>query len=152
MTTHFGSIQEILDFAVKREEEAAAGYARMRTMARTEPQKELLSDLENEEKKHKQLLLGLSGLKAEALNIKPVSDLRISDYTVAEPPGTDMSFQDLLLLAAKKEQKAVELYSQLLARATTPDQRKLFEFLMMQEKTHKLMLETEYDKHVLSED
>jgi len=42
----FGNIQEILDFAVKREEEAAAGYARMRAMARAESQKEMLGDLE----------------------------------------------------------------------------------------------------------
>ena len=148
----FGNIQEILDFAVKREEEAAAGYARMRAMARAESQKEMLGDLENEEKKHKELLLGLSGLKPETLAIKPVADLKISDYTVDEPPGTDMSFQDLLLLAAKKEQKAVELYTELLGRATTPDHRKLFEFLMVQEKAHKLRLETEYEKLVLSED
>ena len=148
----FGNIQDILDFAVKREEEAAAGYARMRAMARAESQKELLGDLENEEKKHKELLLGLSGLKPETLDIKPVTDLKISDYTVDEPPGADMTFQDLLLLAAKKEQKAVELYAELLGRAINPDHRKLFEFLMMQEKGHKLKLESEYEKQVLSED
>jgi rubrerythrin len=63
-----------------------------------------------------------------------------------------MDFQDLLIFAAKKEQKAMELYSDLADKSKKKEQKKLFDFLAMQEKSHKLKLETEYEKHVLWED
>jgi rubrerythrin len=149
---NFKSIQEILDFAVQREEEAAASYARLREAARDAAFKELLSELENEEKKHRQLLLGLSGLTPESLAVKPVADMMISDYLVAEPPRADMTFQDLLIVAAQKEQKAVDLYTELRRRVSDTVHMALFDFLIMQEKNHKLKLESEYEKHVLVED
>jgi len=148
---NFKNLQEILDFAIQREDEAAAAYARMREMTRDKAVRELMSDLENEEKKHKQLLQGLTGLKPESLPIQPVVDMKISDYLVAEPPGADMTFQDLLLLAAQKEQKSVDLYTDLRRRMTERDHIALFDFLVAQEKNHKLKLESEYEKHVFPE-
>ena len=148
----FGSIQEILDFAVKREEEAARAYADLQTRTTSQSLKILLAELENDEKQHKKLLLGLTGVRPSSLAIKAIPDLKISDYLVAEPPHADMSFQDLLILAAKKEQKAVDLYTELRGLVSDAEHKKLFEFLMMQEQSHKLKLETEYDKHVMTED
>ena len=85
----------------------------------------------------------------KSLEIKEVEDLKISDYLVEEPPSPDMNFQDLLILAAKKEQKAVDLYSDLERKVSKKELKKLFEFLIQQEKSHKLKLEEEYEKHVL---
>ena len=64
--------------------------------------KELLFELQEEEKNHKKLLQKITEEKIESLKIKDVTDLKISDYLVEEPPSPDMSFQDLLILAAKK--------------------------------------------------
>ncbi len=148
----FTSLKDILDFAVAREEEAAAFYADLGRSTNEPALKMLLADLEKEEKKHKALLLGLPRKKAESLAAKPVTDLRITDYLLAEPPGPEMSFQDLLILGAKKEQKAVDLYTALRDRVRDAEHKKLFEFLIMQEKSHKLKLETEYERHVIPED
>jgi len=147
----FGSLRDILDFAVKREEEAAAAYGRMRDMVREASLKELMTELQNEEMKHKELLLGLGGVKPESLKIKPVVDMMISDYLVADPPNPDMTFQDLLILAAQKEQKAVDLYTELRRRVTEVEHIRLFDFLISQEKNHKLKLESEYETRVLGE-
>jgi rubrerythrin len=137
---------------VKREEEAARAYADLQARTRSQSLKKLLAELENDEKHHKELLVGLTGVLPASLTIQPVPDLKISDYLVAEPAHPDMTFQDLLILAAKKEQKAVDLYTGLRGLVSDAAHKKLFEFLMMQEKSHKLRLETEYDKHVMTED
>jgi rubrerythrin len=63
-----------------------------------------------------------------------------------------MTFQDLLIFAAKKEQEAVDLYSNLEENAEDDELKKLFQFLAQQEKAHKLKLEKEYEEHVLEED
>ena len=52
----------------------------------------------------------------------------------------------------KKEQKASELYSDLAKTAENEELRKLFKFLIEQEKSHKLKLETEYEKHAMMDD
>jgi rubrerythrin len=97
-------------------------------------------------------LEGLDGAALPAAISAGVKDLRISDYIVDEPLGDDPSFQDLLIFAAKKEAKAAALYGDLAARASEAAQKKLFEYLVGQEKAHKMRLEQEYEKYVLTED
>ncbi len=148
----FSTFAEILQFAIKREEEAANGYAGLRKMAQDEGAKKLLLDLEEEEKNHKKILQGLTQAKMETSAAEDVQDLKISDYLVEEPLSPEMNFQELLIFAAKKEKKAAELYRDLAQKSELKEQKKLFEFLSKQEKTHKLRLELEYEKHVLWED
>lgn len=146
------SFEDIIAFAIKKEEEAIDSYGSMVEKAKSPGIRELLLELQEEEKNHKKLLQNITAERIESLKIKEVMDLKISDYLVEEPPSPEMSFQDLLILAAKKEQRAVELYSDLGNKAEEEELKKLFEFLVMQEKSHKLKLEKEYDAHVLEWD
>jgi rubrerythrin len=146
------NFEDIIAFAISREEEAAAGYADMLAAAETPGLKELFRELRDEERDHKRLLEGLDPVGAGSLESPAVEDLGITDGLKAEPPHPDMSFQDALIFAARKEEKAVRLYAGLAAGAGRAEDRKLFEFLAGREKLHKLKLETEYDKRVLTED
>ncbi len=146
------AFNEIIEFAIRNEEKAIHSYGSLAEIARTPGLKKLLLELQEEEKNHKKLLQEITKEKIESLEIKEVTDLKISDYLVDELPGSDMSFQDLLILAAKKEQKAVELYSGMERKVKNKELKRLFEFLIQQEKSHKLKLEEEYEKHVLEED
>jgi rubrerythrin len=111
--------------------------------------RELLLDLQNEERNHKKLLEDITQEQISSFQTEEVIDLKISDFLTEEPPSEDMTFQDLLILAAKKEQQAVELYTKLGEDTDSEDLKKLFDFLISQEKSHKLKLESEYEKHVL---
>ena len=146
------NFQDILKFAISREQKAIDSYGLMSEIAKSPGLKELLLGLKEEEKKHKSLLEGITDQKIASFTIKEVPDLKISDYLTEETPSEDMTFQDLLIFAAKKEQEAVELYSNLEANAEDEELKKLFQFLIQQEKIHKLKLENEYDEHVLEWD
>lgn len=146
------TFEQVIEFAIQREEDAIKAYGDMMEMAETPGLKTLLAELQSEERNHKKLLQELSEENVESLKVEDVIDLKISDYLVEESPSEDMDFQDLLILAAKKEQKAAELYSSLAEKAKEQEIKKLFEFLVMQEKSHKLKLEKEYEVHVLEED
>jgi rubrerythrin len=124
----------------------------MMEIAQDESAKKLLLDLQEDEKSHKRVLQGLTKIKVESSASKEVKDLKISDYLVEEPLGAEMNFQDLLIFAAKKEKRAADLYEDLAKKSKTREQESLFEFLAKQEKSHKLRLELEYEKHVLWED
>jgi len=143
------TFEDFIEFAIKREEEAIKAYGDIAGIAKAPGLKKLLLDLQEEERNHKKLLQDITEEKIESLEIKEVTDMKISDYLIEEPPSADMNFQDLLILAAKKEQKAVDLYSDLARKVSKKELKKLFEFLIQQEKSHKLKLEEEYEKHVL---
>lgn len=146
------TFKKIIGFAIKREEEAVRTYGDYSRKAKTPGLKKLLVELQGEERNHKKLLQNITKEKVGALEIKEVTDLKISDYLVEEKPSAEMSFQDVLILAAKKEQKSAKLYADLKKKVKKPDLKKLFEFLVQQEKSHKLKLEEEYEKHVMEWD
>ncbi len=140
---------DIIKFAISREEAAIEAYGDMSESAKTPGLKELLLELQGEEKHHKKLLQEITPGQIETFKKEKVIDLKISDYLTEEPPSGDMTFQDLLIFAAKKEQEAVELYTRLAESSENPDLKQLFDFLITQEKNHKFKLEKEYEQHVL---
>ena len=146
------TFNDVIVFAIRREEEAAKAYGEMMAMAKEESARKLLLDLQEEEKNHKRVLQGLTEARTTGASGKDVRDLKISDYLVDEPLEPAMNFQDLLIFAAKKEKTAVELYKDLAKEAETKELKRLFEYLEKQEKAHKLRLELEYEKRVLWED
>ena len=148
----FSSFDKIIEFAIAREEDAIQAYGEMSGRAKVPGLKNLLLELQSEEKNHKKLLEGINKNELMNLEIKDVLDLKISDYLVEEPLSENVTFQDLLIFAAKKEQKAVELYTVMRDRLDQPEFIKLFDYLIEQEKNHKLKLETEYDDSVYQED
>lgn len=143
------SYDEIIKFAISREEAAIDTYGDLSEKAKTPGLRELLLELQSEEMNHKKLLEDITPEQVGSFKADDVIDLKISDYLTEEPPSEDMTFQDLLILAAKKEQEAVELYTKLGQGTENEALKKLFDFLIAQEKSHKLKIETEYEKHVL---
>ena len=125
------SFKSVIQFAIQREEEAIKGYSDMREMTKEPGLKDLLLELQKEEENHKKLLQDMTKKKIEAHEVQKIEDLKISDYLVEEPLDEEMNFQDLLIFAAKKEQKAADLYSGLAARVKDPNLKKLFEMFYM---------------------
>ena len=60
-------------------------------------------------------------------------------------------WQDLLVIAMKREQASYELYSELELRASDDATRKVFTLLKGEELKHKTRLEKEYEEGVLRE-
>jgi len=146
------SYDDIIKFAIQREEAAIKAYGDLSETAKTPGLKEMLLELQSEEKNHKKLLQDITEEQIASFPKEEVIDLKISDYLTEEPPSEDMNFQDLLIFAAKKEQDAVELYTKLREDAESNELKELFDFLIIQEKSHKLKLEKEYEKYVLEWD
>lgn len=142
---------DIISFAIRREEESIRDYGEMKNQAPPGGLKSMLGELEAEEMNHKKLLEDIERAGIAVPDPGIGADLKISDYLVAETPGPEMSLQDLLIFAAKKEEKAAALYGDLSGKARRREHRRLFNFLRSQEKAHKLRLESEYETFVLEE-
>jgi len=59
-----------------------------------------------------------------------------------------MPYNELLMLAMKREEKALKLYNEMLSKAETAEQKKVFKMLCQEEAKHKLSLETIYDDYM----
>ncbi len=148
----FRNVGDILAFAIQREIEAAEGYGRMAALAVTPGLRELLLEIKGEEENHRRLLEGLTAADLVSAAAPPVPDMGLSDALEDVPLEPDMTLQDLLIFAARKEKAAAGLYAALGRRPGLEAHRSIFEFLAGQEQAHKLKLETEYEKRVLTED
>jgi rubrerythrin len=82
---------------------------------------------------------------------KKVADLKIADYVVDVVPTPEMSYQQALILAMKKEKASFLLYTNLAETASDDNLRATFSALAQEEAKHKLRFEIEYDEHVLTE-
>ena len=147
----FENINDILDFAICNEQSAFEFYSELAKNARNEDMKNTFDKFAQEEIGHKAKLLKV---KEEGVfskeNVK-VTDLKISDYLDNVQATPDMSYQDALILAMKREKSAFRLYTKLAAKTKNPALVNLFLALAQEESKHKLMFEVEYDEFILRE-
>jgi rubrerythrin len=148
----FQNINEILDFAIDKEIEAAEFYESISREEYMSGKKEMLLEFAAEERKHQKLLenfkAGDTATNFDNYEFKWITDLKRSDYIVDLEYSPGMPYNELLMLAMKREEKSLSLYNQLLENSDSEDSKKLFKMLCQEEAKHKLTLETIYDDYM----
>ncbi len=142
--------KEIIDFAIAKEQEAVDAYTAASEMVKRSNVKETLLGLAKQEEGHKRKLESIEPGKVSQAHIEKVPDLKIADYTDNAEITANMDYQEVLIVAMKREEKAHNLYAALASNTSDEDLKQLFEVLAREEARHKLALEKEYDDHVLS--
>jgi len=143
----FESIEEIIEFAKEKEEEAANFYEMVSKQEVFTGSRELLEGFAREERKHYDMLDSIGKNKEVLKNytFKWIKDLKRSDYMVDAVYEKGMTYPDLLRLAMKREEKALKLYNELAQYTENEDYLKVFKMLSQEEAKHKNVLETMYD-------
>lgn len=144
-------IREVIDFAIRKEQEAIDLYTSLSGTVRAPKLREMLEDLAKQETGHRRMLEELSPEKLARWGRDEITDLKVADLTAGEQVAPDADYQDILVLAMKREEKARDLYDLLASNTQDRELRELFEFLAREERKHKLALEREYDEHVLTD-
>ena len=147
----FVSINDILDFAINSEQEAVDFYTKLAKNAKNDDMKNVFEQFAKEEIGHKAKLTTIKETGNFTLGNEQVADLKISDYIVKVKAGPNMTYEEALVLAMKKEKSAFKLYSTLAEKAPNEEMKKLFLGLAQEEAKHKLRFEIEYDDNVMSE-
>ena len=148
---NFGSIDDLLDFAIKGEEEAHGFYIGLAENVERSSMRKVFEDFAQEELGHKKKLLGIKSGTLVRSQGKTVVDLRISDYLVDIEPHPGMDYQEALIVAMKKEKAAFKLYTALAAIMEDESLTALFLDLAQEEAKHKLRFEVEYDEYILTD-
>lgn len=146
-----GRFEMVIQLAIDGEQEAIDAYTTASEIVAAANVKEMLLGLARQEQMHKNRLMSIDRERVSAAAIVNVPDLKIADYMDDVTVTADMGYQDILVVAMKREEKAHNLYTALASNTEDPELRKLFEILAAEEAGHKLALEKEYDEHVLTE-
>ncbi|MHC4292682.1 MAG: ferritin-like domain-containing protein [Planctomycetota bacterium] len=140
----FDSVQQILDFAIKKEQASHDFYIKLAKNADKPEMKQACMEFASQELVHK---LKLEAIKAGEIKLEEeeIGDLDLAD-TVAEVwVYSEMKYQEMLVLAMKRELQAFKLYCALAKMAKQQELKDTFLLLAQEEEQHKLKLELEYD-------
>jgi rubrerythrin len=141
--------EEIINFAIEKEIEAAAFYENLASKVKNPVMKDAVLSMADEERKHERILSNLTPKQLSGFTEPPLEDFKISDYMVQPPVTDDITYPDLLVLAMKREERAHAMYVELEQRAADGATRKVFSLLKTEELKHKRKLESEYEENVL---
>ena len=146
------TFDDVLDFAMGREQEAVEFYTDLATKVKMPAMKAVFEQFAKEEQGHKARLTKIKEGKTTKTKSKgPIVDLKISDYVVDEEPSPNMTYQAALILAMKKEKAAFRLYTSLAEITEDSAIKQVLLELAQEEAKHKLRFEIEYDENILTE-
>lgn len=141
----------VIEFAIEREKEAVAFYQELQGKTKFHAQTEMLKELENMERGHITILQNIHKRGFEGITQKQVTDLHISDYIVPSEPDGVLTYQDIVIIAMKREEASRNLYADLAERFAGSDTGALFSRLSAEEAEHKLRFEKIYDDEILKD-
>ncbi len=146
------NIDKVLDFAIDAEQEAFDFYMNLAAKLSNKEMKIIFEGFAKEELGHKVKLIKIKeeGIASSFKN-ENIADLKMEEYLDNVKPTPDMTYQDALILAMKKEKSAFRLYSSLATIANNEALKNVLLNLAQEEAKHKLRFEVEYDEYVLRE-
>jgi rubrerythrin len=147
----FDSVDKILDFAIRKEQNAADFYTDLANKMDIEYMKEIFTQFASEEKGHKAKLIAVKDGKQMLAAEEQIQDLKIGDNLVDVDLSGDLGYQEALILAMKAEKASFRLYNDLATATDDANLKQIFLNLAQEEAKHKLRFEIEYDDHILRE-
>jgi rubrerythrin len=145
----FQTVDEILDFAITREEEAAQFYRALAEQTETVGMREMFEEFAREEVIHREKLLLVKEQKLLLPAKDRLLDLRVSRYDVKIAPEQEHDYQQALLLAIRKEKAARILYEDLADRTQETNAHTILVALAHEEAKHQHYFEKQYDTYFL---
>jgi rubrerythrin len=132
--------KKIIAFAISNEIEAYEFYNGVSGKTKDANLKRIFTDLAEEEKKHRLLLEGFSSHPG-TMHFDEAKDYKVSQ-TIDKPKlSLSMKPGDAIALAVKKEEEAMDMYTEMAGCSTSAEQKKMFQSLAAMEQNHKVKLE-----------
>ena len=143
----FTSIDDVVDFAIEKEHEAAVFYREAADNEAYQAGKNVFIEYAEEEKKHENMLKEFKADKSafSDYTFKKIQDIKRSDYLMEMEYEPGMSYHNIMRLAMKREEKAYKLYQKMSESSDNDDLKNIFAILANEELKHKSTLEGMYD-------
>lgn len=142
-------MDDIVEMCISQEQQAIDLYTLARDQAKDESSRKKFQELVDMETVHK---VSLRNFEIEKYIELPPADLKVTDYLMEPVLKDNMTTQEIIILAAKREDKTARMYQDLADHFQFDKTLNTF-FQMMadEELRHKHDLETEYENEFLQE-
>jgi len=148
---NFDELQDIISFAIDKEQEAMDFYSGLASKVKHKAIAEELQKMVGIEQGHRDRLKAMDLGEAAKTTVESAQNLKIADYLVDLEPSPDMSWQDVVHIAMKRELAAMNLYTDLAKMVTDQNAKQLFENLAADESAHKLYFEKIWDDEIMKD-
>ena len=147
----FSTFEEIIDYAIGKEMDEIEFYSEIANRMERKNVKRLFRNIALEKTARMLRLEKIKDVKS-GLNWEEIEDLKIENsLEEVDHRKNDLSYQDALIIAMKKEKMKFKFYSEMAEGAENKECKETFLALASAEARHKLKFEIEYDEHVLVE-
>jgi rubrerythrin len=147
----FVTLDDVIKFAIDREDTAYKLYKRAAELSTSISSKKMFEELALEEATHKDVFVKIDGDKAENHKLCTLPESSIAKYLAEIPFRADLTYSEIITFALKTEENAYQLYK---AAAGMTDDLQLQKVLMNfadVELGHRRRLEAIYEERVLTE-
>jgi rubrerythrin len=148
----YGSVDAILQRALVLEEESASMYRSAATASRNAAVKQRLNEMAEQEDTHRakiaEMIAGNVRWAIRRSKAEPVTDMRLSDHLEAHALDANADYQDVLLMAARREKAAHDFYCAMAEMVEDALVKGVFEMLATEELRHKNAVEKTYEEVV----
>lgn len=149
---NFANIDDILDFAIAREQAAVDFYTKLSQDVSNSEMREIFIQFAKEEMGHKALLQKVKRERTFDIPSYKIEDIKIADYVVPNENSVDkLTYPEALVLAMRREKAAYDLYKKLASTVEDAAFASIFESLANEELKHKTRFEKEYDDYLSRE-
>lgn len=147
----FVTLEDVIKFAVQREEEAIQLYSEAARLSTEISSRKMFESFVAEETGHKTVFSNIEIAKAEQLSSQKLPDMGLSKYMVSLSLRPNMTYAEILQYAIKTEDAAYQLYKAAAEATDDPQLKKTLQVFADVELGHKKRVEDIYDAHVLTE-
>ncbi len=144
-------VKELITKAAEEEEKSYKFYMDAIDLTEDAAARLWLKDLAGEEIKHKEMLQSFDTSKIIKFEPGEIQDLHITEFLIDKDVTGIKDFQDVLIVAMKKEQKAYNFYVSMSQSSDNEDMRNLCKILAQEELKHKHKIELYYDDIIFKE-
>ena len=140
------TIAEVIEMAIRREEEAYDFYMDIYNKVQEAAVRDTVEFIAKEEKKHKAFLVGYreGNYGEDALRMADVVEYKIAEYLEEPEIGGDTKPQDVYLVAAHREGRSHQFYSELATMHSEGKLKTMFVKMANEELKHKEKMEYLY--------
>lgn len=147
----FVTLEEVIKFAVEREDTAYQLYKRAAELSTSIPAKKIFEELAKEEATHKDVFSKIDEEKADHHKLCKIPENSIASYLADVEFRPDLSYNQILQYALKTEENAYQLYKAAAGMTDDPKLQKVLMSFADVELGHRRRLEAIYEERVLTE-
>lgn len=147
----FVTLDEVVKFAIEREDTAYKLYKRAAELSTSISAKKMFEELAQEEATHKDVFTKIDEDKAESHKLCTIPESSIAKYLADVPFRADLSYSEILAYALKTEENAYQLYKSAAGMTDDPKLQKVLMNFADVELGHRRRLEAIYEERVLTE-